>query len=277
MTIRHYAPAKINICLHVLKHREDGLHQIESLVTFLDCGEWITLSKANKTELNIVGPQTKKLPVSESNLILRATRLFPSRCTSKITLHKSMPVAAGIGGGSADAAATLKAMAKVWELPVPNVSSQLQLGADVPVCMHSKPVLMQGVGEVISPVLNFPELFCCLVNPGVAIKTQDIFKKLIKKNNAPMNSFPKNEKGWRNWFDEHRNDLEQPATLIQPVINIVLKQLKQWNPILARMSGSGATCFALFETLDQAKRCSKMISKQNPKWWTVAGSMLGQY
>ena len=196
MTIRFSAPAKINICLHVLKRRVDGLHQIDSLVIFLDCGEWVTVSKANRTELNIIGPQAAKLPVSENNLILRATRLFPARCTSKITLHKSMPVAAGIGGGSADAAATLKAMSKIWQLPVPTVSNQLQLGADVPVCMHSKPVLMQGVGEVISSVLNFPKLFCCLVNPGVVVKTEDIFKKLIKKDNSAISILPKSEKDW---------------------------------------------------------------------------------
>ena len=275
MTIRFSAPAKINICLHVLKRRVDGLHQIDSLVIFLDCDEWITVTKANKTELSIIGPQAAKLPVSENNLILRATRLFPAQCTSKITLHKSMPVAAGIGGGSADAAATLKAMSKVWKLPMPNVSNQLQLGADVPVCMHSKPVLMQGVGEDISSVLNFPKLFCCLVNPGVVVKTEDIFKKLIKKDNSAISILPQSEKDWYFWFGQQRNDLQEPAISTEPVIGLVLKRLKNFNPIVARMSGSGATCFALFETLDQAKQSAKTISKDFPKWWTTAGSILG--
>ena len=271
---RSSAPAKINLCLHVTKQLQDGLHELESLVTFLDCGEWVEVAKGFKTELKITGPQNKNLKDLGDNLIFHTTRLFPRHCYSKITLHKTMPIASGIGGGSADAAAAIKSMCKVWELPFPNITTQLKLGADVPVCMYSQPVLVKGVGEKISLVLNFPKLFCCLVNPGVAVATADIFRELNKKENPSIHPIPKNEKDWLVWLAKQRNDLQKTATLFVPEISFVLKALNKCNPIVSRMSGSGATCYALFDTLEKAKHCSNQILKQNPKWWTAAGALL---
>ena len=135
MAIRRSAAAKINLCLHVVGQRDDGLHDLQSAVAFLDCGEWVEVRKSGRTQLNILGPKAAELPRQDDNLILKAAALFPRLCQTDIRLHKTMPVASGIGGGSADAAAALHAMAALWDLPLPDVAAQVLLGADVPVCM----------------------------------------------------------------------------------------------------------------------------------------------
>ena len=146
MAIRRSAAAKINLCLHVVGQRADGLHNLQSAVAFFDCGEWVEVRKSGRTQLRILGPKAAELPRQDDNLILKAAALFPRHCQADIRLHKTMPVASGIGGGSADAAATLHAMAALWDLPLPGVAAQVLLGAAVPVCMGCSPVLMQGIG-----------------------------------------------------------------------------------------------------------------------------------
>lgn len=275
MANRVSAPAKINLCLHVVGQCPDGLHMLDSLVVFLECGEWVELRKATQTTLRIIGPQLANMHLTEDNLVLRAAHLFPAGCGTEIILHKTMPIASGIGGGSADAAATLKAMAQLWELPLPSIVEQLVLGADVPVCMESKPVLMQGVGEVISVIHNFPPLFLCLVNSGKAVPTALIFNQLMSKSNPALDPVPTvATSDWIYWLTQQRNDLQPPAMIVEPVIASVLMQLDAHNPILSRMSGSGATCFAIFETLEAAKTCAQDIQRAHSNWWVSIGPFL---
>ena len=274
MAIRLSAPAKINLCLHVLGQRPDGLHMLDSLVVFLDCGEWVELRKAAQTTLRIIGPQLENMHLTKDNLVLRAAHLFPAGCATEIILHKTMPIASGIGGGSADAAATLKTMAQLWELPLPPIAEQLALGADVPACMESKPVLMQGVGNFISAVQNIPPLFVCLVNSGEAVSTELIFNQLVSKSNPALDPIPTAPSDWLYWLTQQRNDLQSPAIMAEPVIASVLSQLQAHNPILSRMSGSGATCFAIFETLEVAKTCAQEIQLAHSSWWTATGPFI---
>ena len=248
MAIRRSAAAKINLCLHVVGQRADGLHDLQSAVAFLECGEWVELRKSERTELNILGPKAAELPVQDDNLILKAAALFPSHCQTEIFLHKTMPVASGIGGGSADAAATLHAMAALWDLPLPEVAARLSLGADVPVCMGRAPVLMQGIGAQISPLGALPPLFACLVNPGRGLSTARVFEHLASKFNPPLEPPPPVAAEFCAWLKRQRNDLQRPAVAAEPRIADVLEALDAQAPLLARMSGSGATCFALFET-----------------------------
>tara|TARA_B100000787_G_scaffold168864_1_gene158538 strand:- start:1303 stop:2133 length:831 start_codon:yes stop_codon:yes gene_type:complete len=274
MAIRVNAPAKINLCLHVLGQRPDGLHMLDSLVVFLECGEWVELRKAAQTTLRIIGPQLANMHLAEDNLVLRAAHLFPAGCATEIILHKTMPISSGIGGGSADAAATLKAMAQLWELPLPPIAEHLVLGADVPACMESKPVLMQGVGDLISAVQNTPPVFVCLVNSGEAVSTTLIFNLLVSKSNPALDPIPTTPLDWVCWLRQQRNDLQSPAIMVEPVIASVLSQLQAHNPILSRMSGSGATCFAIFKTLEAAKTCARDIQHVNPNWWTATGPFI---
>ena len=274
MAIRVSAPAKINLCLHVLGQRPDGLHILDSLVAFLDCGEWVELRKAAQTTLRVIGPQSENMAVTENNLVLKAALMFPAGCTTEIILHKTMPIASGIGGGSADAAATLKAMAQLWNVPLPPLAAQLVLGADLPACMESGPILMQGVGDLISPVKNIPKLFACLANSGEAVSTALIFKKLVSKLNQAMDPTPTAPLDWLYWLTQQRNDLQPPALIAHPIIASVLCQLKTHNPIVSRMSGSGGTCFAVFENLESAKNCAQGIRYANSKWWTATGPLM---
>ena len=274
MTIRLNAPAKINLCLHVLALRPDGRHVLDSLVAFLDCGEWVELRRAAKTSLQIIGPQSANLPVSANNLVLRAAGLFPAGCDTEITLHKTMPIASGIGGGSADAAATLNGMAQLWDLPLPDVTTQLDLGADVPVCMQSRPVVMQGIGEIISLLPKLPPLFACLVNPACAVSTALIFNQLVSKTNPAMDALPGDILQIPDWLAQQRNDLQAPAILAEPMVTSVLTELRAHAPIVSRMSGSGATCFALFKSLEAAQFCAQTTQAAHPNWWTASGPLL---
>jgi len=274
MAIRRSAAAKINLCLHVVGQRADGLHDLQSAVAFLECGEWVELRKSERTELNILGPKAAELPVQDDNLILKAAALFPSHCQTEIFLHKTMPVASGIGGGSADAAATLHAMAALWDLPLPEVAARLSLGADVPVCMGRAPVLMQGIGAQISPLGALPPLFACLVNPGRGLSTARVFEHLALKSNPPLEPPPPVAAEFCAWLKRQRNDLQRPAVAAEPRIADVLEALDAQAPLLARMSGSGATCFALFETLAAAQDCAATIQARQRSWWVASGALL---
>ena len=274
MAIRRSAAAKINLCLHVVGQRADGLHDLQSAVAFLECGEWVELRKSERTALNILGPKAAELPRQDDNLILKAAALFPRHCQTDIRLHKTMPVASGIGGGSADAAATLHAMAALWDLPLPDVAARLSLGADVPVCMGRAPVLMQGIGAQISPLAALPPLFACLVNPGRGLSTARVFEHLALKSNPPLEPPPPVAAEFCAWLKRQRNDLQRPAVAAEPRIADVLEALDAQAPLLARMSGSGATCFALYESLAAAQDCAAAIQSTQRAWWVASGALL---
>lgn len=264
MTIKQVAQAKINLCLHVVGQRDDGYHLLDSVVGFADIGDVLTFEPAEITTLTIDGPFADGLSGVDDNLILKAARCFLGQKGAAIHLEKNLPVASGIGGGSADAAAALRGLAELWAEPVPPAAMQLALGADVPVCMASGTVRMQGIGEDVSALKGIEPRPLVLVNPGVSVSTPVVFKALQSKENAPLSE--QTTDGWA-WIAAQRNDLQTPAIAAEPVISDVLDALGQNGATLARMSGSGATCFGTFDTDATAAAAADSISIRYPDWW----------
>lgn len=272
-TITEAAPAKINLTLHVTGQREDGYHLLDSLVVFTQMGDVITVSPADDLTLTIDGKFGSALSATADNLVLRAARSFDSPKGAAITLTKNLPVASGIGGGSADAAATLRALSRLWGVAMPDLAAQLALGADVPVCLSSTLTRMRGIGEEITRLGPAPDLPMLLVNPNVAVSTPAVFKGLASKVNPAMED-PMPAAGetrqWLSWLVAQRNDLERPATDIAPEISQTLTALAQSDGCaLARMSGSGATCFAIFEDKAGCSQACATLKQAHPDWWIV--------
>ncbi len=274
MMAKTFAPAKVNLCLHVTGQRADGYHLLDSLVVFADLGDRITVMRAEEISLEVTGPMAAGVPTDASNLVLKAARLFDLPVA--IRLDKHLPMAAGIGGGSSDAAATLFAMADlVGTNTLPEGAADL--GADLRVCLIRQAARMRGIGEDVTPVEGMPELYAVLANPGVAVSTPEVFKALSEKTNPGL---PKRIPRWRgtwsaiDWLAKQRNDLEAPAIAIAPVIGEVLKALADLpNARLARMSGSGATCFALFESRDEADAAADILAAAQPDWWVKPATL----
>jgi 4-diphosphocytidyl-2-C-methyl-D-erythritol kinase len=262
------APAKINLALHVTGQRPDGYHLLDSLVVFAGVGDRLRFAPAPDLSLSVTGPMAEGVPTGPDNLILRAAALFGAGRGAAIALEKHLPHAAGIGGGSADAAATLRGLARLWNCPRPDRASVLTLGADVPVCLSLAPQRMAGIGDILSPVPPIPGLHAVLVNPRVAVPTGAVFRGLTSKQNTPMD--PPDWDGFDSfteWLSRQRNDLEPPARALAPEIGEALTLLRNTGAALARMSGSGATCFGLFETEGQAADAARVISSAQPGWW----------
>ena len=267
MITKQIAHAKVNLSLHVVGQREDGYHLLESIVGFADYGDVLTFEAADLTTLTISGPFAESLASEANNMVLKAAHCFSGEKGAAIRLQKNLPVASGIGGGSADAAAALRGLAALWDEPLPTPEVQLALGADVPVCLASGILLMQGIGEEIRPVSGVAAKPLILVNPGIFVSTPKIFRALATKENTPI-ELQKNH-GW-DWILEQRNDLQGPAVLIEPVITEVLDAITQAGAKLARMSGSGATCFGVFDTEDLAENAALTIGANHPNWWVQA-------
>jgi 4-diphosphocytidyl-2-C-methyl-D-erythritol kinase len=209
--------------------------------------------------------------------VLRAARGFAGTLGAALTLDKHLPVASGIGGGSADAAATLRLLARVWKAPMPS-DAGLSLGADVPVCVDGRSVRMRGIGDIIDPVAALPAgLGILLVNPRVEVPTPQIFKTLASRDNAPMPDIPTLETAadFCDWLAHQRNDLQPPAISIAPVIQTVIDAIADTDCLIARMSGSGATCFGLFETVEDAKAARDTLRRAHPDWWVAASHVMG--
>ena len=262
------APAKINLCLHVTGQRADGYHLLDSLVVFADIADRISVSAAPALSLRVTGPQAAglaaELAAGADNLVLRAAQsLAAARGPvpgAAITLDKQLPLASGIGGGSADAAAVLA------------------LGADVPVCLAGRPARMRGIGAELSAVPPLPPAWLVLVNPGVAVATPAVFKALAKKTNPGLPEVPHlaDAPALAAWLGQQRNDLEPAAEALAPVIAEVRRALAaQPGCLLARMSGSGATCFGLFADPATAHAAKAALASAERQWWVAAGRMLG--
>ena len=267
-TINDFAPAKINLTLHVLGQRPDGYHVLDSLVVFADLGDRITVTEQGDLSLTVDGPFADGVPTDDSNLVLRAARLLDPVRGAAIQLHKELPSAAGIGGGSSDAAATLRALGEMWGMPLPG--NAMTLGADVPMCLDPRAARISGAGEGRMPVEGLPAMPAVLVNPRVGVPTPAVFKGLATKENAPMpDAIPEFAavEDAAAWLSEQRNDLYTPASQIAPVIADVLTSLD--DALLARMSGSGATCFGLYPTVAAAQEAALRISQSNPDWWAA--------
>ncbi|MGR3814081.1 MAG: 4-(cytidine 5'-diphospho)-2-C-methyl-D-erythritol kinase [Cognatishimia activa] len=270
-----FAPAKINLTLHVTGRREDGYHLLDSLVAFADIGDEIEARAASEMSLSVSGPMSEGVPSDSRNLMLKAAKLFDPSGKAALYLTKHLPAASGIGGGSSDAAATLRALAELWDLPLPQTEDVLPLGADLPVCLYPTSQRMSGIGEKLERLPALPPCDILLVNPGVEVATPGIFKALTSRDNAPMTDVLPN---WRSaedlaaWLHTQRNDLEPPACGLAPEISDALSALEATNPLIARMSGSGATCFALFPAGSaEADTACGAIQQAHPNWWVKSG------
>ncbi len=270
MAIKKTARAKINLCLHITGQRDDGYHLLDSVVALAEFGDVLTFEPADSVSLSVDGPFAAGLAGSEDNLILKSARCFTAATGCAIRLHKTLPVASGIGGGSADAAAAIHGLAEHWQLPLPDADTQLSLGADVAVCVQGTATRMRGIGEELMPISGMPDLHVVLVNPGVAVATRQVFHALATKENSaliepPVSPF--SESDFIDWLALNRNDLEPAAIQIAPVIGNVLAALNASGARLARMSGSGATCFGIFETQKAAGIAAKTLVSAHPDWW----------
>jgi 4-diphosphocytidyl-2-C-methyl-D-erythritol kinase len=276
-----FAPAKINLTLHVTGQRADGYHLLDSLVVFADVGDQVTARPDAGLTLRITGPMAEGLSAGDDNLVLRAARAMGGALAGggvALTLDKHLPVASGIGGGSADAAATLRLMARLTLRDLPNAATVLALGADVPVCLAGQPLRMRGVGEAMTPLPDLPEGWLVLVNPRVAVRTAAVFSALARRDNPPM---PRDLPRLRRLGDLSaflqmmRNDMEPAATTLAPVIGTARAALSaQPGCLMARMSGSGATCFGLFADGLTATAAARAIQAAQPGWWVAAARIL---
>lgn len=268
MTPRHEpAPAKINLALHVTGQRADGYHLLDSLVVFTELGDRVTV-EPGPASLAVTGPFADAVPAGEDNLCLRALRHVGAQ--GAVTLEKNLPPASGIGGGTADAAAVLRALGRVPDRPE-------TLGADLPACLLSRSLRMRGVGERITPV-DLPDLHLVLANPRVEIPTPAAFAALARRDSAPLPDLPAraDARALIGWLGATRNDLQAPAIGLHPVISGCLAALTAQGAALARMSGSGATCFGLFADAPAAAAAAQAIAAAQPGWWvratrTIAG------
>lgn len=281
------APAKLNLSLHVVGQRADGYHRLDGLVAFAEEGDRLFVSPADETELAIEGPFAADVP-REGNLLHRVLAMAEGIASARqvrlgafhLVLEKNLPAAAGIGGGSADAAAFLRHLGRLHPILADDFQARASsLGADVPMCLDGRPARITGIGDEIEPLTAFPALPLVLVNPGVAVATPGVFRALASRANpapppVPAAWFP-DPRALAVYLRACRNDLEEPATRIAPVIAEVLRLLRQTAPLLARMSGSGATVFALYETQDHAKEAARVIEQAHPHWWVRASSTKG--
>jgi len=277
-----FAPAKVNLTLHVTGQRDDGYHTLDSLIAFATRGDTVTVTPGDVLSLRCVGPEGDNVPDDADNLILKVARQFQDMPGAAFLLEKHLPIASGIGGGSADAAAAFRALMCIWSGgetgddaydpgQTPFAERLLTLGADIPVCLSCKAARMQGVGEMLSLVDNLPGMDAVLVNPRVGVSTPRIFKALDDKNNAPMPARLPRFAGVYElalWLKEQRNDLQAPAMALVPEIRDVIDALEHDKDCMfARMSGSGATCFGIFPNKERARDAAERIAKANPAWW----------
>ena len=277
------APAKINLTLRVLGRRADGYHDIESLVAFAGVGDALTFTPGEDLALTVGGPTAAAAGDVANNLVLTAAHALAERVAGlrlgRFTLSKRLPVAAGLGGGSADAAAALRLLARANSLAPddPNlVQAARATGADVPVCLDPRTRRMRGIGDILSDPLDLPRLFALLVNPGVAVATADVFAALAAPpagQSAPA-ALPEGDALLAE-VARGRNDLEAPAIELEPAIAVVLAVLRKLPGCrLARMSGSGATCFGLFDSSRAASAAARTLRVGYPAWW-VRATVLG--
>ena len=270
------ASAKINLFLHVGDKRDDGFHPLQSLAVFTQLGDVLALEAAPELSLTVEGPFARGLEGESDNLVLRAAKVLQENTLAgaKLTLTKNLPVASGIGGGSADAAAALRGLRQLWNLKSEDAALRdiaTALGSDIPVCLESAPAFMEGRGEILRRAEAMPRVPLLLVNPGVAVPTREVFAGLTERSGVKM-ALPHGRFGdtadLLRFLDTTRNDLEIPARTLQPVIGEVLKAIAALpGALLARMSGSGATCFGIFADDDCCRRAADILKEAAPGWW----------
>lgn len=273
-----FAPAKINLFLYVTGRRDDGYHTLESLVTFADVGDRLTLDLAKPFSLNTSGPYAEACGKGADNLVIKAALALQSRMSSLKTgafhLEKHLPVAAGIGGGSADAAAALRLLMQANTLPLDDeavIAAALETGADVPICLSSEPALMRGIGDIIEPA-RLPALHLVLVNCGLLLSARDVFTEFVfedRKQAAPV-SPPQDLDAMIAWLGKSRNDLTKAAYTLCPELADVDATVKKTGAALVRMSGSGPTMFGIYRNEEEAAAAAVELVKIEPGWWVKA-------
>ncbi len=270
------APAKINLALHVRRRRDDGYHELETLFAFLKHGDSISLEPAVSSSFAVTGPFADGLAGEGDNLVTRAARqfgeVFGATGPLSIVLDKHLPIASGIGGGSADAAATLRALARLKGVAVddPRLFAIAEaLGADVPACLLGRSAVGTGKGEQLQPVAGLVDTPVLLVNPGVAVSTGPVFKAWDGVDRGGISEGDLLARAIAG-----RNDLEPPARALAPVIGDVVALLQaQPGVVLARMSGSGATCFVLFDTVAARTSAAAAVKSRQPGWWCLESAL----
>ena len=280
------APAKLNLYLHVTGRRADGYHLLDSLAAFSDIGDRLSVAPAPRLTLEITGPFARDLAEDDprKNLVWRAAEALAARLDRvpdvALTLEKNLPVASGIGGGSSDAAAALKALAAHWQASLDEqtlCAIAAELGADVPVCVVARASFFGGIGDEIVPAPPLPPAPLLLVNPGIALPTASVFRARQGAFSPPARfaAAPASVAELAALLKERRNDLTDAAIGIVPAIGTVLARLAaQPGAFLARMSGSGATCFALFETTAAAEAAAASLKLEQPRWWVAPGQLV---
>lgn len=280
------APAKINLALHVTGQRADGYHLLDTLVAFAGFGDEITVTEADIDGFSCFGAYASPDLTGPGNLCPRARdalrAAFPdlTRMPVQISLEKRLPVASGVGGGSSDAATTLKLLSAHWQLPVDDkqlAAIAAPLGADLPMCLQASPLIARGIGDQIELLEQFPDLHLVLANPGVAVATPAVFRQLTNKTNPPLPRLPSqmDAASVLVWFQSTRNDLQAPALEVAPEIATCLAALDQAGAQFIRMSGSGATCFGIYPDKQAATLAAQDILRQHPDWFVVATKTAG--
>ena len=284
LAVTELAPAKLNLALHVTGRRADGYHLLESLVVFTRFGDRLHIGPAAADRFSIDGPFADGLDAARDNLVILARealrQALPEQARNALSpvairLEKNLPVASGIGGGSSDAAAVLRCLNRLWRCGLDDralAGIGAGLGADVPMCLAARPLVARGIGEIVGPMADFPALALVLVNPDVAVATPEVFARLSRRDSESLPSLPRtiDFHSLRNWLETTRNDLEPAAREIQPSIAQALAALDKAGSGFSRMSGSGATCFGLFETGNVAKRAALAIRAKHPGWFVAA-------
>ncbi len=280
-----FAPAKVNLYLHVVGRRADGFHLLDSLIAFAGVGDTLVAAPSDTLSLVVDGPTATLLPEGEENIVERAARALAARAgiTAGAALHltKRLPVAAGIGGGSADAAAALVALARLWQIDLPNAEMMdlaLGLGADVPVCLVGRATALSGIGEGIEPAPALPPAWLVLVNPMQPCPTPAVFKARHGPFSAaaPLTDSPVDAAALADVLAQRGNDLTEAAVAVVPAIGDALALLAaQPGCLLSRMSGSGATCFGLFAAEAAARQAETALTAARPAWWAAAAALIG--
>ena len=277
-----FAPAKINLALHVTGQRPDGYHLIESIVAFVQTGDRLTARDASSDTFTLDGPFADALSRESDNLVLRARDTLRAKTvtTTPVSIHleKNLPVAAGIGGGSADAAACLRALQRLWSLPDSPADLSgiaIGLGADVAMCLRPHPLFATGIGDVIETVSAMPTMPMVLINPKVPVLTPEVFQSLDNKNNPGITPpTADTAEQWIAALQGLRNDLQAPAEEMLPVIADCSSALTDNGALLARMSGSGATCFGLYADVQRAAAAAEAIRAVHAAWYVTATATL---
>lgn len=281
-TVKVFAPAKVNLTLHITGQRDDGYHLIDSLVVFTsDVGDRVSVASSDSLSLSLTGSFVDGVPVDDSNLVMKAAHLIRDvrgvSFGAEISIEKNLPNGAGIGGGSSDAAAAIKALSQLWGVAPLSAAEALPLGADLPVCLNApKASIMRGVGDLVEDATPLPDFWLVLVNPGIAIPTAEVFQRLGQKfstDNPPMEPMPEVSSflDFDLWLCGTRNDLTMCMyDFRMDVLECIwaLRRLPEcWK---TNMSGSGSTCWGLFENQEAARLAVRQLEADHPEWWIKA-------